>query len=273
MKLAFGRARDMTSFQISPAVFWIARTSYTGPDGPTCRSFACSNDLASIDRELALEREQAERYHALRDQQDKCELDIRNIEAQLAEVDRFRNEASGEPSVGRRAGVAFADAGRQPGGTVQGRKEIDELRENWTRLQATRRMIEVYRETLIRQRLPRNPWFMALLMAGILAPLIIGVIVGHRMIISIGIAFAMLGIVTLVLATIARSRFESAQAQARLQLEMTHREIEARTIRAAEGAGIDPSDIASKLRRDRKHGILAGGYWAWPRHRGATRSV
>lgn len=128
------------------------------------------------------------------------------------------------------------------------RLRIDDLRETWTRLQATRRMMEVYQQTVARESIPNETLFLGVLLIGTLTPLVIGALTGRQVVIALGVASAALGTLTLVLSIIARSRFDTAQAQARFELEITLHEAEVRYVQAALVAGIDATDVHTGIR-------------------------
>ena len=221
-------------------------------------------ELSAIEQELAAARRTAEGYHLLQRRRAELDLDIQRAELQLAEIGRIEQRIADDERRIARAGERLklaesrlaeferavtsgdAPASRRP---AELRRAIVELRESWTRLQATRRMIDVYQETVIRQRIPRSPWFLVMLMIGILFPVVLGAITGQSVVIGIGIASAALGMITLVMAAIARSRFETAQLQARLHLEMTHREAEGRFLHTAMATGIDPDNADREIER------------------------
>ncbi|MEZ4522176.1 MAG: AAA family ATPase [Thermomicrobiales bacterium] len=227
------------------------------------------DELARIDQELAVSRVDAERYYQLLHQRREVDLDVRNCQMQLSSINqidqrlgegawqlaRERDRLSGASSRLEEFDRAFPgrEVSEQPesaeSADAQLRRQIDELRESWTRLQATRRMTEVYQATIVRQRIPRNASFIALMVFGVLIPVIVGVVIGQLVVISIGIASAALGMIAFVLATIARSRFETAQIQAQLHLEMTHREVEGRFLYTAMALSIDPEHVDEEIER------------------------
>lgn len=232
------------------------------PDGTDKPISLVLHELAEIERVLVDNRRAASRYHELLRRREEISLDIRDADFQISAISRVEQRIADEERRSARAREREERAATRVRAIEQGtgdpvedwdpgrlRREIDDLRESWTRLQATRRMIDVYETTVSRQRLPRSPWFLALLMTGVLLPVVIGAITGHRVILTLGIVSATLGMITLVLAAIARSRFESAQLQALLHLEMTHREAQGRFLHSAMETRIDPDNVAEEIER------------------------
>ena len=226
-----------------------------GSDEPVAQIL---RELAAIESALAVARTAADSYHELRRRRDETSLDIRDVDFQIAAIGRIERRVAdaehkaGFPPEGRPRGsgsAAATGADAAQADLYQLRRQIDELRESWTRLQAMRRMHDVYQATVARQRIPRSPWFLALLMVGAMLPVVIGAIAGHDVVLTLGIASAGLGMIMLVLAAIARSRFESAQLQALLHLEMTHREAQGRFHHAALATRIDPERVDAELER------------------------
>ena len=152
--------------------------------------------------------------------------------------------------------VQTIDGPREESGTAPNadsderlRREIDELRERWTQSEATRGMKESYRRVASGQRIPRRPWFLASLAAGVSFPVVIGVLWSQPVVFTLGVVLAALGAVTLVLDAVARARFESAQLQAEWHLERMHREAEHRFRQAVAAMGIEPDDIEAELQQ------------------------
>ncbi len=208
---------------------------------------ATLRELADIERLLAASRRAAGSYQELRHRRDELNLDIRDVDFRIAAISRVEQRLAMEQAESAPEPVT-APLPDDPD-SAHLRREIDELREHWTQEQAAQRMIDVYESTIDRQRLPRSPWFLVLLMTGVLLPVVLGGIAGNRVALTLGIAAAGLSMVTLVLAAVARSRFESAQLQATLHLEMTHREAQSRFRNSARATGIDPDRVAQELAR------------------------
>ena len=129
------------------------------------------------------------------------------------------------------------------------RREIDRLRESWAQAEAARRMKESYRKVAARQRIPRRPWFLCSLAAGVSFPVVIGILYSQPVVFFLGAVLTVLGVVTLVLDAVARSRYASAQAQTERHLERMHREAGYRFRQAARAVQVDPADIEAELRR------------------------
>ncbi len=230
-------------------------------------------DLKAVELELTELQSTFDDVHQLRARRDQISHDIHASEHKLAAIEQLQRELSilesaREEALERLTGALTELAGIQraveshafpatasAAGSIQPtdpqelRLLIDELREAWTRLQATRRMMEVYQGTLSRQSTPRGPVFLALLITGTILPLLVGALIGHEVVISIGIASATLGAITLVLAVIARSRFDTAQTQARLHIEITHRDVEGRFFHAAMATAINTVDVDAEIER------------------------
>ncbi len=228
-------------------------------------------DLDEIERALAVIGSEADSYHELRRRRDEVNLDIRQVEYEIAvighveqpliEEERRDRAQEDEATTEARMSQSEQDSDRTEGAPqdelkdhARLRRGIDELRENWTRLQAVRRMSDVYQQTIEQQKIPRSPWFLALLVAGVMLPVVIGAVAGQKVVLTFGIASAVPGLITLVLAAIARARFESAQLQALLHLELTHREAEGRFLHSAMAMQIDPAHIDDEIDRlERTH--------------------
>ena len=270
---AFGRD-DLCSLDLLPPEL-LADGDFMSIASETDPADACLQPVAEILRELeALDRELAVPTsgvsgHALRGRRTELAAEIEAAERKLAALESLQRrlvtferardaaQAQVDAAQGELAGIEAAierlrqsvpdDPGWREARKL--RRQIDELRETWTRLQAICRMTEVYEQTVARQSMPREPVFLGALAAGALLPLIIGLVTGQAVVAAIGVASAVLGAVMLVLALIARSRFDTAQAQARFQLELTQRDAEARYLHAALAAGIDADDVHTGLER------------------------
>jgi uncharacterized protein YhaN len=214
-------------------------------------------NLDEIERALAVTRSETDSYHELRRRRDEVNLDIRQVEYEIAVISHVEQRIVDEEARTETRMSQLEQVSDRPEGAPQDevqdqarlRREIDVLRENWTRLQAVRRMIDVYQQTIERQKIPRSPWFLALLVVGIILPVVIGAVTGQKVVLAFGIASAVPGMITLVLAAIARARFESAQLQALLHLELTHREAEGRFLHSAMAMQIDPAQISDEIDR------------------------
>lgn len=218
---------------------------------------------STVEGELAVAGQDSARCRQLRRRRKELEFEIQRIESQLDAVnqieqriadDHRRIALAGECLAGAESSLAefereMTDSCSSPAVNAVARRAYDELRESWTRLQAIQRMTGVYQRTVNRQRIPRSPWFLVMLMAGFLIPAVLGVITDQPIVIAIGIASAALGLITLAISTIARSRFESAQLQARLHLDVTRREAEGRFLHAVMAIGIDPVNIDQEIER------------------------
>lgn len=200
-----------------------------------------ARQIAAAERKLAALDDLGRRLEQIERERDAARARVEEAQGELAGVEASIERLRAASPAATEDGVA-RDARRL-------RMQIDELRETWTRLQATRRMTEVYEQTVARQHIPREPVFLGLLAAGALVPLAIGLIIGQPVVVAIGVGSALLGALMLVLAVIARSRFDTAQAQARFQLEITQRDAETRYVHAALVAGIDAEDVHAGIER------------------------
>ena len=142
-----------------------------------------------------------------------------------------------------------SETAQNPDSADRLRREIDELRERWTQSEAARGMKESYRKVASGQRIPRRPWFLASLAAGVSFPVVVGVLWSEPVVFALGVVLVALGAVTLLLDAVARARFESAQLQAEWHLERMHREAEHSFRQAAVSMGIEPDDIETELQR------------------------
>ncbi len=227
-------------------------------------------ELEEIDRELAQTRALLEGYYQLCDRRDRIADDLRSIEHSLDTIDACDHRLM----TGHRAHIAALDAfdearacfeqtasavGRLQARTSENplpamdshtlRLQIDELRETWARLQATRRMIEVYQQSVNRSSIPRAPVLLAILIFGAMLQVLVGAFIGQPVIIVAGIASAILGAITLILVALTHTRANTSQRRAWLQLERTHREEVGRFIRAAQVIGIDPDVVDLEIDR------------------------
>lgn len=219
---------DVPDVRPEPTAGWremIGAGSDAVPDGAARR-------VSEVCHELCLRRE-------------ALLLDLQAVEAQLTAIDRLEvmNEIETPPDV---SSSTLQESWESPD---ELRRMIDELRESWTRLQAVRRMRDLYQRTTAPRRIPHGRWFLACLTIGVILPVMIGTATRQAVILSLGIVSAVLGMVMLLLASAARARFDSAQLQARLHLEMTHREAQVRFLQSAMNARVDPNHIDEEIER------------------------
>jgi uncharacterized protein YhaN len=225
------------------------------------------DELEEVERELAAARTLVEGYHRLCERRDEVAAQVRRVGERITALDAFIQRAAILKRTLEAAGERLAQAEAERDATtreldalaasaratpdlnpIQMRVQIDELREAWTHLRAALGMIAVYEATARRHR-PRGPWLFIFLITGAVLPLLLGALIEQRVVIALGMASAALGAVTLLLAAVARSRYEAAQQQARLHMEITQRDAELRYLNAAAAAGVDPNRPDEEIER------------------------